>query len=97
MLDFGFAELVMIIALGVLVIGPSEIPAMMLGLGRLLRRLQYVRFAVSQQFDEFMQQHDLQDIRQSVNFEAKDFNEADEDAELIEELDKENEKEARND
>ncbi len=75
MLDFGFAELVVIIAVAVLVIGPAEIPAMMHGLGRIIRRLQYVRYAFSQQFEDFMRQHDLDDIRNSVNFEARDFDE----------------------
>lgn len=74
-LDFGFAELVVIIAVAVLVIGPAEIPAMMHGLGRIVRRLQYVRYAFSQQFEDFMRQHDLDDIRNSVNFEARDFDE----------------------
>ncbi len=76
MLDFGFPELLVIMALAVLVVGPSEIPKLMVGLGRLVRRLQYMRFAVSRQFDEFMEDNDLQDIRSQVNFEARDFDEA---------------------
>ena len=74
MLDFGWSELVLIMALAVLVIGPKEIPALMLGLGRIVRRLQYVKYAFSRQFDEFMQDADMNDIRKSVNFEARDFN-----------------------
>jgi len=69
MLDFGWSELILIMALAVLVIGPKELPAMMLGLGRLVRRLQYVKYAFSQQFEEFMQNADMDDIRKSVNFE----------------------------
>ena len=83
MLDFGLPELLVIIALGVLVLGPNEIPKLMLGLGRLLRRLNYVRYAFSQQFDEFMKEHDLEDIRSQVNFEAKDFDEQAEDEEYL--------------
>ncbi len=79
MLDFGFPELLVIIALAVLVVGPEEIPKLMLGLGRLMRRLSYVRYAFTQQFDDFMKEHDLDDIRKSVNFEARDFDEAGED------------------
>ena len=75
MLDFGFAELVVVIAVAVLVIGPAEIPAMMHGLGRIMRRLQYIRYAFSQQFEDFMREQDLDNIRKSVNFEARDFDE----------------------
>lgn len=88
MLDFGFPELLVIIALAVLVVGPNEIPKLMLGLGRIMRRLQYVRYAVSQQFDDFMQEHDLDDIRKSVNFEAPEggFDEAAADEDVMEPL-----------
>ncbi len=79
MLDFGFPELLVIITLTILVIGPKELPVLMRGLGRVVRRLQYVRFAVSQQFEDFMRESDLDDIRKSVNFEEKDFDEAAED------------------
>lgn len=70
MLDFGFFELLTIIALAVIVIGPQDIPKVMLGLGRIVRRLQYVKFALSQQFDEFMREHELKELHESVNFET---------------------------
>ena len=78
MLDFGWPELFVIIAVAVIVIGPSEIPALMVGLGRVFRRLQYVKYAISRQFDDLMHDADLNDIRKSVNFEARDaeFDEA---------------------
>lgn len=69
MLDFGWSELILIMALAVLVIGPKELPVMMRALGRLVRRLQYVKYAFSQQFEEFMQNSDMEDIGRSVNFE----------------------------
>lgn len=72
MLDFGWLELILIIAVAVIVIGPSEIPAVMVGIGRVFRRLQYVKFAVSQQFDDMMREADLDNIRNSVNFEARE-------------------------
>ena len=84
MLDFGFPELLVIIALGVLVLGPNEIPKIMVTLGRLVRRVQYMRFAVSQQFEEFMKESDLQDIRSQVNFEEKRFDEAQADESEVE-------------
>lgn len=88
MLDFGFPELLMIMAVAVLVIGPNEIPGLMVGLGRIVKRLQYVRYAFSQQFEDFMRENDLDDIRQQVNFEEKDFDEMAEDQDYMEPLGK---------
>lgn len=63
MFNFGWAELLVIIALSVFVIGPKEIPEIMMTLGRFVRRLQYIKYAFTQQFEDFMQQHDLNEIR----------------------------------
>ena len=84
MLDFGWAELLVIVAVGVLVIGPNEIPTMMRSLGRIVRRLQYMRYAFTQQFDDFMKDTDLDNIRNSVNFEARNFDEAEADEDFEE-------------
>ena len=73
MLDFGWPEMFLIMAVAVIVIGPNEIPALMVGLGRIVRRLQYIKYAISQQFDDVMREADLDDIRKSVNFEAQNF------------------------
>ena len=84
MLDFGWTELLVIMGLGILVIGPNEIPAMMRGLGNIMRRISYIKYAFTQQFDDFMREADLDDIRSSVNFEtarrSEAFDEAAEDA-----------------
>ncbi len=83
MLDFGWTELLVIMGLAVLVIGPNEIPGLMRGLGNLMRRISYIKYAFTQQFDDFMREADLDDIRGSVNFEtarrSEDFDEAAED------------------
>lgn len=63
MFNFGWAELLVIMALSVFVIGPKEIPEIMMTLGRFVRRLQYIKYAFTQQFEDFMQQHDLNEIR----------------------------------
>lgn len=65
MLDFSWAELFVMVVVALVVIGPKEIPHIMHGLGRFVRRLQYVRFAMTQQFDDFMREHDLEDIRKA--------------------------------
>lgn len=89
MLDFGFAELMVIIALVVLVVGPNELPTIMRTLGRLVRRLQYVRYAITQQFDDMMREGEMEDIAGQVNFEARaekgsTFDEASADEEYME-------------
>lgn len=61
MLDFSWIEFLVIIIIGVLVIGPKDLPAILYQLGKIVRRLQYMRFALSNQFDDFMQQAELQD------------------------------------
>ena len=72
MLDFGWPELFLIIAVAIIVIGPEEIPVVMVALGRIMRRLHYIKYTISQQFDDVMRDADLDDIRKSVNFEARD-------------------------
>lgn len=86
MFDLGFSEILLVMALAVLVLGPNEIPKVMMTLGRVVRRLQYVRYAFSQQFEEFLRENDLDDIRKQVNFEEKQFDEsaADEEEESFE-------------
>jgi sec-independent protein translocase protein TatB len=69
-LDFGWAELLVVIAVAVFVVGPQDIPKIMYSLGRILRRVQYIRYAVSQQFDDLMNAGDIEELRKGVNFET---------------------------
>lgn len=71
MLGFGWSELLVIIAVAVFVIGPKDLPKIMYSLGRIMRRVQYVKFAISQQFEDIMQAGDIEELRKGVNFEAK--------------------------
>jgi len=83
MFNIGLPELFVIVVVALLVIGPNDIPKVMHGLGRIVRRLQYVRYAFTQQFDDFLQTHDLEELRRGVNFEAPDTDEAGADEDLI--------------
>ncbi|MEZ5814114.1 MAG: twin-arginine translocase TatA/TatE family subunit [Alphaproteobacteria bacterium] len=90
MLDFGWAELFLIMGVGVLVIGPNEIPGLMRGMGRLFRRFQYMKHSLSAQFDDFM---DMEGLNEAVNFEARapqdnEFDEAAEDEDVMVGLEK---------
>ena len=75
MLDISWAELLVVIVVAVVVIGPQDIPKIMYTLGRVVRRLQYVRFALSKQFEDFLKEHDLEELRHGVNFEAPETDE----------------------
>ena len=93
MLDFGWAELLILVAVAVFVIGPKDIPGIMHGLGRLVRRFQYIKFAISQQFDELLQAGDIEELRKGVNFEQRD----DKDVKAEQEEDEPSKKEVSND
>ncbi len=70
MFDVGWSEILVIVLVAVLVIGPKDIPKIMYTCGRFFRRLQYVKFAMSQQFDEILKAGDIEELRKGVNFEA---------------------------
>lgn len=70
MLGLGWAEILLILAIAIFVVGPQDIPKVMYGIGRFVRRLQYVRFAISQQFDDILKAGDIEELRRGVNFET---------------------------
>jgi sec-independent protein translocase protein TatB len=63
MLDFGWSEFLFIIVLAIVLLGPRDIPLLVYQAGRLFRRVQYWRFAVTKQFDTFMEENDLNELR----------------------------------
>lgn len=81
MFDVGWSEMLLVGAIAVLVIGPKDIPKIMYQVGRFARRLQYMKFAMSRQFDEVLRAGDIEELRKGVNFEAPKTDEAAADAE----------------
>ena len=73
MLDFSWSEFMVVILVAVLAVGPKQLPEVLHGLGKLFRRLQYMRYAMSKQFEDFMDQADLQELRNQTNKMAQDF------------------------
>ena len=63
MLDFSAPELLVVIVVAVLAVGPKQLPEVLHGMGRIFRRMQYMRFALTKQFDDFMEQADLKELR----------------------------------
>lgn len=70
MFDIGWSEILVIVLVAVLVIGPKDVPAILYHVGRFFRRLQYMRFAMTQQFDDLLRAGDIEELRKGVNFEA---------------------------
>lgn len=54
MLDIGWTEMLMIGAVSLIVFGPDDIPKIMYNAGKLMRRFKYMRYALSSQFEDFM-------------------------------------------
>ncbi|PZQ44212.1 MAG: hypothetical protein DI551_10585 [Micavibrio aeruginosavorus] len=71
MFGIGWSEMLVIVLIAVMVIGPKDIPKAMYQIGRFARRLQYVKFAMSQQFDDILKAGDIEELRKGVNFEVK--------------------------
>lgn len=71
MLDISFSELISVAVVAIVVLGPEDVPKLLYGLGRVARRLNYLRFSLTQQFDSFMDKQDGGNGAQSVNFETR--------------------------
>jgi sec-independent protein translocase protein TatB len=84
MFGIDWSEMLVILVIAVVVIGPKDIPKIMYQMGRVARRLQYAKFAMSQQFDQILKAGDIEELRRGVNFEARNYNEAEADEEAPE-------------
>lgn len=84
MFDVGWSEMLLIVLVAVLVIGPKDIPNILYQVGRFFRRFQYMKFAMSQQFDEVLRAGDIEELRRGVNFEAPKTDEKAADEEVAE-------------
>lgn len=63
MFDFSWSEFLVVIVVALIAIGPKQLPDVLYGLGKIMRRLQYMRYALTRQFDDFM---DHNELRQSA-------------------------------
>lgn len=66
MLDFSWSELLVVLIVAILAIGPKQIPDILYHLGRFTRRLQYMRYALTRQFDDFMTDTELKKISDDI-------------------------------
>lgn len=79
MFNFGWAELLIIAVVLVLVVGPKELPVIMRALGRVVRRFQYMRYAVTRQFDDLLKDAELDDLRRQARMQAHGDSQAEQD------------------
>lgn len=59
MFDFGWVEILLILVVALFAIGPQDIPKVMYQAGRLFRRIGYMRYGLSRQFEAFMEETEL--------------------------------------
>lgn len=88
MFDISWAELLIVTLVALLVIGPSDIPKVMMSLGRLVRKMQHIRFALTHHFDDVMRAVDIEEIRKynetsSTAIPDTDEAESDDEADIV--------------
>lgn len=67
MLGISWTELLIVLIVAVVVIGPRELPQAMYGLGRLVRKLTLVSRNFQKVIDDLVREADLQDIERNAN------------------------------
>jgi Tat protein translocase TatB subunit len=87
MFDLGWAELLIVGAVALFVIGPTDIPKIAYQVGKFFRRIKYMQYALSGQFDDFMAKAEAKEEpaeapKQELDHDPMD--EAEADAELME-------------
>lgn len=87
MMDFSWSELLIVVVVSVLAVGPKQLPEVLHGLGKLFRRMQYMKYALTRQFDDFMDQADLKELKNPSTFLQTDIvDETEDDEEFISSL-----------
>lgn len=89
MFDFGWAELLIVGAIALFVIGPQDIPKIAYQAGKFFRRIRYMQYALTGQFDDFMAKAEAKAEGETPKPEKKELDhdpmdEAAADAELLE-------------
>ena len=90
MFDLGWAEFLIIAAVALFVIGPKDIPAIAYQIGKAFRRLRYMQYALTGQFEDFMdsaeskkKQNNPEPEPEKKELDHDPYDEAEADAELL--------------
>ncbi|MBU6235276.1 MAG: twin-arginine translocase TatA/TatE family subunit [Alphaproteobacteria bacterium] len=81
MFDIGWSEMLLVGVIALLVFGPEDIPNIMYQAGKLMRRFRYMRYALSSQFEDFMEKAETSgkvDTRPNPKTPVRDTHEFDE-------------------
>jgi sec-independent protein translocase protein TatB len=81
MFDIGWTELLLVGVIALFVFGPEDIPNIMYNAGKIMRRFRYMRYALSSQFEDFMEKAEVSgkvDARPSPKTPVRDPHEFDE-------------------
>ena len=86
MFDFGWAEILIIAAVALFVIGPQDIPKIAYSIGKFFRRIKYMQYALTGQFDDFMKSAEEKENpeKEKKELDYDPMDEAEADAELME-------------
>ncbi len=66
MFDFSFAELLVICVVGLLVLGPKELPAVVRALRNVMRRIKQTTAALQAQINEVLDDDELQEAKKLI-------------------------------
>lgn len=66
MFDIGGVELLVIAAVAILVVGPRELPAMLRGIGKVVRQAREMTSSVQRQFNDALKEAELDDVKKTI-------------------------------
>ena len=66
MLDIGWSELLIVVTIAIIVVGPKELPALMKSIGAMIRKVKSTAEDFKYQFDDTMRESEFGDIAASV-------------------------------
>jgi len=88
MLGLSWAEFLVILVVVLVFIGPKDIPNIAYQMGKVFRRLKYMQFALTNQFEDFMRQaevkENLDNKRPKIEPDSDPFDEIEGDVDLLE-------------
>ncbi len=70
MLDFGWSEFFLCLVVAVFAIGPKQIPEVLYWVGKVVRRIQYLKFAVTNQLDDLMNVAEVEKLRKQASLKS---------------------------
>ena len=72
MFDFGWIEILLILVVALFTVSPKDIPKIMYQAGKLFRRIGYMRYGLSRQFEAFMEENELKNLAKNKKADPQD-------------------------